>query len=87
MATINDLDARLRRMETRLVRGFEEMGIDLDVQDDWLTVDESSRTIFLSTMGRSLLVVRKEARRRGAKSRSEPYEIVHAGNPVGTITL
>ncbi len=87
MTTMNDLEQRLRRMETRLVRGFEELGIDLDVDDDWLTVDEPSRTIYVSTLGRSLVVIRREARRRGASTKNKSYEIVHAGNPVGAIWL
>ena len=87
MTTLVDLKERLSRIETKLVRGFEEMGIDTDVQADWLSVDDPSRTIYLTTQGRSLQVIRNVAKQRGATQRGKTYELVIRGEVVGTLIL
>ena len=87
MSFETDVADRLRRMETKMIRGFEELGVDTDSDPNWLTVDEPSRTLFVATLGRSLLVMRSVAIQRGAKSYDKPYEIVHRGNVVGTLIL
>ena len=43
----NSPTARLTRIESKLVRGFEELGVSLDVDPDWMTVDdERTRSTF-----------------------------------------
>lgn len=78
---------RLRRVETKLIRGFEELGIDTDTDPEWLTVDDASRTIYVRSLGRSLAVTLTAARRSGATQLGKPYEIVHRGDVVGTLIL
>lgn len=68
---------RLRRIETKLVRFAEELGIDTDVQRNWLTVDAG--VIYVSTLGRSMAVMRMEAVRQGAKA-GNFYDVVHKGD-------
>jgi hypothetical protein len=87
MTTLTDLDARLRRIETKIVRGFEELGADTDVVMDWLTVDDASATLYVSTLGRSLIVMKEEAKKRGATRVGKTYDIVHRGEVVGTIII
>jgi hypothetical protein len=87
MSTFETID-RLKRIETKLVRFAEELGIDTEVNRDWLTVDEPNHVIYISTMGRSLLVMKREAERKGApEGKGKTYEIVHKGNVVGTIEI
>lgn len=78
---------RLCRIETRLTRLAEELGADIEVDRDWLTVDDASRTIYLSTLGRSLHVINKTAKKRGAVQKGKSYELVYKGITVGTIVL
>lgn len=86
MTTLIDIDTRLRRMETKMMRGFEEMGIDTEVDPNWITVDPASCTIYVSTLGRSLQVVQKEAMKRGAAI-GKRYELVHRGEVVAALYL
>jgi hypothetical protein len=86
MAADYEVIDRLKRIETKLVRFAEELGIDTDVTRDWITVDEPNKVIYLSTMGRSLAVMKIEAKRRGATSKLT-YDVVHKGNVVATLTL
>lgn len=77
--------SRLIRLESRLVRGFEELGVSLDVDRDWLTVDDRDGTVYISTLGRSLTVILQEMKARGAKNVGNYYELVHRGEVVGTV--
>ena len=86
MAADYEVIDRLKRIETKLVRFAEELGIDTDVSRDWLTVDEPNKVIYLATMGRSLAVMKIEAKRRGGTSRLT-YDVVHKGSVVATLTL
>ena len=82
-----DVLNRLTRIESKIARGFEEQGIDIDVDPNWMTVDDSARVIYVSTMGRSLKIVHSEAIKRGAKQKGKEYDVVHRGETVATITL
>lgn len=87
MSRDTDLYDRIKRIETKLIRGFEEMGVNTDSSPDWLTVDDPSRTIYMSTMGRSLSVILTFARTQGATQVGKPYDIIHRGELVGTLIL
>lgn len=80
-----DILNRLTRLESRLVRGFEELGINIDNDPNWLTVDDGGRIVYVSSLGRSLLVMLTDMARKGATQYSKPYEIVHQGEIVGYI--
>ena len=82
-----DVINRLTRVESKLVRGFEELGVNIVSNKDWLTVDEPSRTVFISTLGRSLTVMLNDMARAGAAQWGKTYDVVHRGNIVGTIVL
>jgi hypothetical protein len=76
---------RLTRIESKLVRGFEELGVSLDVDPDWMTVDDEENTVYVSTIGRSLVVVIQEMKARGAEKVGQHYDIVHRGQVVATV--
>lgn len=82
-----ELVNRLTRIETKLVRGFEELGVNIDKDNEWLTLDEESRVVYVSTLGRSMTVLLSDMARAGAKQIGKEYDIVHRGNIVGSITL
>jgi hypothetical protein len=49
-----------------VVSGFEEMGIDLSVEEGWLKINEADNVVILTTIGRSYLVIRQKMRGEGA---------------------
>ena len=87
MSIDSEILNRLTRIESKVVRGFEELGIDIDVDPNWMTVDEPSRTLYVSSLARSLKIMNSEARRRGASHIGKEYDVVHRVNVVATLTL
>ena len=83
----DELERVVKRIETKLVRFAEELGVDIEVDDNWLTVDNDGLEIFISTVGRSLLVILKTAIKRGANRFGKFYDLVHKGDVVGGIAL
>ena len=80
-----ELVNRLTRIETKLVRGFEELGVNIDKDAEWLSVDEPNRVVYISTLGRSMTVMLSDMQRGGAVKEGDWYDIVHRGDVVGTI--
>lgn len=79
---------RLKRIETKVVRFAEELGVDTEVNRDWLTADVANHVIYVSTLGRSLQVMKSEAIRKGApEGAGKTYDIVHKGDVVGTLDI
>lgn len=83
MSNLAAIENRLTRMETKMIRGFEELGVDTDIDHDWLSVQDG--TIFIANLGRSLKVIMETARKKGAKIGEHEYEIVHKGKVVAWI--
>lgn len=81
------MDANMRRMETKVVRGFEELGINISSDDDWLAVDDVAREVTLSTIGRSPMVILTDMERRGATQIGKEYTLLHNGRTIGTIVF
>jgi len=79
------VERRLVRIESKLVRGFEELGVNIDKDIDWLSVDEPARTIYISTLGRSLTVMLSDMQRNGAAQVGEMYDVVHKGKLVAQL--
>lgn len=46
-----ELMNRMTRIETKLVRGFEELGVNIDKDNEWITVDDDARVVYISTLG------------------------------------
>jgi hypothetical protein len=82
-----ELMNRLTRIETKLVRGFEELGVNIDKDSEWLSVDEPNRVVYISTLGRSITVMLSDMARAGATKEGSWYDIVHRGDVVGTIAF
>ena len=78
---------RLIRTESRLVRGFAELGVDVGGEPGWADLDEHNKTLTIDTLGRSLVVLIAELERLGAKHYGELYTIVYCGEIIGSIRL
>lgn len=82
-----DMMGRVMRIETKLTRGFEELGVNIDAESDWLTVDDTQRVVYVTTLGRSLTVMLSDMARAGAEQVGKLYDIVHRGDVVGSIVF
>lgn len=85
MRELGEIKRRQIRTETKLNRFAEELGIPIEQDEEWLSVDEGGLQVYLSTLGRSHLAMLSEMARRGAKSVGKSYELIHRGEHVGTI--
>ena len=81
------LARRLIRTESRLVRGFAELGVDIGGEPGWAELDEQKKIITIDTLGRSLVVLITELERLGANHYGELYTIVYDGEIIGSIRL
>lgn len=79
------LEQRLIRLETKLVRGFEEMGINIDSDQDWIRVDEANARVYMRTMSRSMKVLLATMQRLGARRFGEEYKLFVNNNYFGSI--
>lgn len=80
-----ELITRLTRMETKLVRGFEELGVNIDKDNEWITIDDEARVVYISTLGRSMTVLLSDMARLGATQYGKYYDIIHRGDLVGNV--
>lgn len=85
--TNKELHNRMARIESKLVRGFEELGVNITTSHDWLSVDDQSQVVYISTLGRSLMVIISDMARRGATKIGKEYTLVHQGSDVGSIVF
>lgn len=82
-----ELMNRMTRIETKLVRGFEELGVNIDKDNEWITVDDDARVVYISTLGRSMTVMLSDMTRLGATQYGKDYDVIHRGDLIGTIVL
>ena len=87
MSTTNEILNRLVRVESKLSRGFEELGISTDGNTAWLRVDDLQRTVHITTLGRSLAVILSDMQRQGATQIGKEYSIYHGTELVGMVIL
>lgn len=78
---------RMVRIESKLVRGFEELGVNIDKDNAWLSVDDVQRTVTVTTLGRSLTVLLSDMARQGATQLGKTYEIMHRNTNVGSVVF
>jgi len=79
--------SRLIRLESKLVRGFEELGIALNQETDWLFVDEEALTVHIKTTGRSISAILKRMQECGAMSPGSFYKLKYRGETIGSIAF
>jgi hypothetical protein len=84
---LRDLHQRVQRIESKLVRGFEELGVNISTDDNWMTVDNDHKVVYIDSLGRSLMVIRSDMLRHGADRYGHAYDLVHRGDVVGTIMM
>jgi len=75
---------RMTRLETKLVRGFSEIGIDLS-NDDWIELNDEEKILNLKTLGRSMKVILTKMHELGASKFDHEYEMYYKNKLIGTI--
>jgi len=80
---LHDIQTRLIRLETKVIRGFEELGADTNQDPNWLDVEGDC--IHINTMGRSLQVITATAKKKGAQLGKRSYSVLYRGTKVATI--
>lgn len=63
--TDKGIQAFLRRIDTRLVRGFEELGVTVIDSDGWFKVDHTKSIIHITSKGKSLSTIQITMRQAG----------------------
>lgn len=82
---VAEVQQRATRTESKLVRFAEELGLNIENDPHWLTVNNDSRTVYVSTLGRSMLVILTDMKRNGAVHKGKTYDLVHRGEVVGSV--
>ena len=75
---------RLQRMESRLVRGFSEMGVRVTDDSDWFTVNRDAKVVFLKSSGKSIASIWLAMRAAGCEV-GETYHLFVGEQTAGTI--
>jgi hypothetical protein len=84
--TISALTSRLIRIESKLVRGFEELGINIDTDEQWIDINDNEKRINLKTLGRSLMVIYNTVNISDTNQK-EPYSLYFENNLIGEILV
>ena len=82
-ATYRALSERLQRIESRVVRGFEELGVSV-TDDDWCKVDNVRLSVSVRTPGRSLRAIRLAIKAAGGYS-GVSYDVIVKGESIATV--
>lgn len=77
------IESKLTRIETKMIRGFEELGADTSFDHNWLSVE--GNTIYINTLSRSLVVLIATAKKQGAKIGEQKYDVMYRAEIVATI--
>ena len=79
------IERRLKRIESKLVRGFEELGVVTDVDRNWLSVDNRSKSVEITSMGRSIKVILERMKEKGASNYGDWYRVLYHGDVVANV--
>lgn len=60
-----DLMKRIVRLETKIERGFSEIGVDIN-QKNWMKIDDENKIVYIDNLGRALKVIIKKMEFLGA---------------------
>jgi len=82
-ATTRAVFERLQRIEARVVRGFEELGVKVTDDEDWCQVDNELRVVHLRGPGRSLRAIQLAIKDAGGYS--EFYGVIVNGEVIAQV--
>ena len=82
--TLIDIMNRLTRIETKVVRGFDAIGVNTNIEKHWFIIDDQSKEIKLKTLGRSIYSLLKEIEHENVSVKTR-YTIVFDNEKIGDI--
>lgn len=82
---LKDLKRRLIRIESKMVRAFDSIGLNTCVSDDWLEVNQQDKVIKLLTNDRSLTAIKNELLKKGIPQFKATYNLYSNGDMIGSI--
>lgn len=71
---MEDIAGKLTRIETRMMRGFEALGVNVKATPGWMLVDEVTQTIVLNSDHYTLYAINEELDRLGVVTNGQ-YEV------------
>lgn len=74
---------RLQRIETRLVAGFEELGVSVTSPEDWCKVDHAEHRVYLRGPSRSIRAIQLAITAAGGDD--EFYYVHYDGEIIATV--
>lgn len=80
----DELLKTIKRLETRVLRGFSGLGVDVMADTDWLKV--TGNTITITNTSHSLTAIMKRAKERGALIGERPIDVVFEGRVLCVLT-
>jgi hypothetical protein len=81
---LKDIKKSLLRIETRMVRGFEKMGISVMDVTDWFTVDLEEKCIYITALSKTIKGLQLAMRDCGCEPNT-PYTVYFNGGIIGTV--
>lgn len=75
---LDDLEQRLKRVETRLVNGFSQLGVTFTSTDTHITVDTERYEVHISTPATTVGAILRALKRAEAPSAVD-YAVVYGG--------
>lgn len=82
---LKDLKRRLIRIESKMVRAFDSIGLNTFVGDDWLEVKQQDKVINLLTNDRSFTAIKNELLKKGIPQFKATYNLYSNGDIIGSI--
>lgn len=62
---MEDLHGKLTRIETRMLRGFDALGVNVKATPGWLTVNDEEKTVTINSMHYTLHAIFDELEQQG----------------------
>ena len=82
---LKELKKRLIRIESKMVRAFDSIGLNTSVDDVWLEVKQQDKVINLLTNDRSLTAIKNELLKKGIPQFKGSYNLYFNGEIIGSI--
>jgi hypothetical protein len=82
---ISEIKKRLIRIESKMVRAFDSIGLNTYVDDDWLDVNQQDKVISLMVNDRSLPAIRNELIKKGIPQVKATYSLYFDAEMIGSI--
>lgn len=81
--TVKAIFDRLQRTESRVVRGFTELGVVVSDDEEWCSVDKERMEVHVNGLGKSIRAIQLAIIRAGGSNGC--YDIVVSGERMATV--